>query len=377
MQRVAMTSPPEQQPRAIPAANALLAQLLEQIRQQGPMRFDQYMEQALYTPGLGYYASCEEVFGAEGDFVTAPGLGDFFARVMARFCELVLTETGGGIVEYGVGDGQLARDLQRVLGAQLETYVCVERAAARRQMISDEQARAVMPEDFCGVVLANEFLDALPARSFALTADGVRERMVDITEDDASLCWTEQESAQASAAVAHIQESLAEPLAPPYCSEWRHEVYANWLTELDARLRRGVVLIVDYGYPRWEYYHPQRSTGTLQCHTRHQSHADPFQEPGRQDISVDVDFTKIAELATAAHFDALMFTTQAGFLLEYGLLEMIDESTDIEARMAQHRQIEMLTHPERMGDRFRVLALGRDVALELPHTICPDHRDRL
>ena len=365
------------QQHTLPAANVLLVQLLEQIRREGPLRFDQYMEQALYAPELGYYASQEKVFGAEGDFVTAPGLGNFYARVLARFCEPVLTEIGGGIVEYGAGDGQLARDLNRALGTASETYVCLDRATARRKRLGAEQAAMVMPEDFSGIVLASEFLDALPARIFALTSEGACERMVSIAEDGASLCWMDQESAQATAEVAYIQESLDEVLPHPYCLEWRHEVYADWLAELVARLRRGVVLIVDYGYPRREYYHPQRSAGTLQCHTHHRTHADPFHEPGHQDISVDVDFTKVVELATAVGFDVLLFTTQAGFLLEYGLLDLMDRSSDTEIRLAQRRQIEMLTHPQQMGDRFRVLALGRDVALELPHTICPDHRDRL
>jgi len=363
-------------------SNPLQIQLLEQIRRDGPLRFDQYMEQALYAPNLGYYASRERVFGEQGDFITTPGLGDFFARVIARFCKQVLSEVGGGIGEYGSGEGELSRDLIRLLGDHLESYVCIERSMARRQAhasnrVADSASFSKMPAEFSGVVLANEFLDALPARCFGLTSEGAQERMVDASADRGALCWTHQESEQMAAAVARILEQLEEPLELPYYSEWRHEPYANWFAELEANMRQGVVLITDYGYPRREYYHPQRNDGTVRCHANHQAHSDPLLNPGQQDISVDVDFTAVAELASEAGFEVLMFTTQAGFLLEYGLLEGMDETENLEGRMEQRHQIEMLTHPERMGERFRVMVLGRDFSMELPHTICQDHRNRL
>ena len=376
-------SPPVSEPE-IPM-DAMRARLAERIRRDGPLRFDQYMEQALYAPGHGYYEQGQSIFGESGDFVTAPGLGDLLARCVARFCDLSRKGLGGGaIAEYGPGDGSLARD---VLGAMQELpddYWLLERSAGLR----DRQAKTLdgadvpprwadcLPEAFEGVVLANEFLDALPARCFEVTGDGIRERGVAVREDD-GFDWTLDMPPQPGLDLARLFDDSGQAPVPGYRSEWRHEAIGSWLDELDGALRRGIVLVIDYGYPRREYYHPQRATGTLRCHAGHQAHSDPFRQPGHEDISVDVDFTAVAELAAERGFDILMFTSQAGFLLEYGLLEAARSSGGEAAWLAQRGQIETLTHPDRMGERFRVLALGRDFPAELPHAICPDHRNRL
>lgn len=366
-------------------ADALRARLAEQIRQDGPLRFDQYMEQALYAPGHGYYEREHSIFGAPGDFVTGPGLGDLLARCVARFCDLVRGGLGAGsIAEYGPGNGRLALDVLDALQEPPDNYWLLERSSRLRK----EQAEALsvrgslprwaeaLPEGFEGVVLANEFLDALPARCFEMTTQGIRERMVAVRNGD-ELYWALGTSADPDPDLSRLFVGLEETPAPGYCSEWRHDALRAWMDELGDALRRGVVLVVDYGYPRREYYHPQRVAGTLRCHAGHRAHSDPFHRPGHEDISVDVDFTAVAELAVERGFDVLMFTSQAGFLLEYGLLEAADLSADEGARLAQLGQIETLTHPDRMGERFRVLALGRDFPVELPHRVCPDHRNRL
>ena len=366
-------------------ADALRTGLAEQIRQAGPLRFDQYMEQALYAPGHGYYERAHPVFGASGDFVTAPGLGDFLARCVAHFCDLARQELGGGaIAEYGPGNGKLAHDMLGALQEPPDSYCLLERSVWLRE----KQAETLdthglrpcwtdaLPEAFEGVVLANEFLDALPARCFEMTGQGIRERMVAVRGEE-EFHWAPGTSPDPDSDVDRVLAGLEETPAPGYCSEWRHDALRAWLDELDGALRRGIVLIIDYGYPRQEYYHPQRIAGTLRCHAGHQAHSDPFHRPGQEDISVDVDFTAVAELAEERGFDVLMFTSQAGFLLEYGLLEVADPSADEMARLAQIGQIETLTHPDRMGERFRVMALARDFPAELPHIVCPDHRNRL
>ena len=380
---MAAISPPVSEP-GIPV-DALRMRLVERIRQEGPLRFDQYMEQALYAPEYGYYERAHPVFGASGDFVTAPGLGDFLARCVARFCDLAREELGGGaIAEYGPGNGRLACDVLGALQGSTDDYWLLERSSWLRK----EQAETLsaqgslprwtdtLPKVFEGVVLANEFLDALPARCFEVTAQGIRERMVAVREGD-EFCWKLGTSSEPDPDLNRLFTELGEVAAPGYCSEWRHDALRTWLDELDGSLKRGVVLIIDYGYPCREYYHPQRATGTLRCHADHQAHSDPFRRPGHEDISVDVDFTAVAELAVERGFEVLMFTSQAGFLLEYGLLESADPSADESTRLAQRGQIETLTHPDHMGERFRVLALGRDFPAELPHTVCPDHRNRL
>lgn len=365
--------------------DVLRMHLAERIRQEGPLRFDQYMEQALYAPEHGYYERAHPAFGASGDFVTAPGLGDFLARCVARFCDLIRVELGGGsIAEYGPGDGGLARDVLGTLRESPDNYWLLERSSRLRKTQVETLSASgflphwtdTLPKAFEGVVLANEFLDALPARCLEVTGQGIRERVVAVGNED-EFCWALGASPDLDPDLSQLFAGLEEAPAPGYCSEWRHDALRAWLDELDGALRRGVVLVIDYGYPRREYYHPQRVTGTLRCHAGHRAHSDPFRQPGHEDISVDVDFTAVAELAAARGFDVLMFTSQAGFLLEYGLLEEADPSVDEATRLAQLGQIETLTHPDRMGERFRVLALGRDFPTELPHAVCPDHRNRL
>ena len=363
--------------------DALRMRLAEQIRQEGPLRFDQYMEQALYAPEYGYYEQAHPIFGTSGDFVTAPGLGDLLARCVARFCDFPREELGNGaIAEYGPGNGMLARDVLDALKERPDDYWLLERSSAlRKRQAETLDGRGTplhwsdrLPKAFEGIVLANEFLDALPARCFEVTDEGTRERLVAVRGGD-EFCW--ELGTPASPDLDRLIAELEEAPAAGYCSEWRHDALRAWLDELDESLQRGVVLIIDYGYPRREYYHPQRAAGTLRCHADHQVHSDPFRQPGHEDISVDVDFTAVAELAAERGFDILMFTSQAGFLLEYGLLEAADSSADEATWLAQRGQIETLTHPDHMGERFRVLALGRDFPVELPHRVCPDHRNRL
>ena len=366
-------------------ADALRLHLAERIRRDGPLRFDQYMEQALYAPEHGYYERARPIFGGSGDFVTAPGMGDFLARCVARFCDLCRDELGGGaIAEYGPGDGGLARDLTDAMREPLDDYWLLDRSSRLRkrqaESLRDRETSfrwaEALPRGFEGIVLANEFLDALPARCFEVTGRGVRERRVAV-RDRNEFFWTLEALPDSASGLRRSLTGLEEAPAPGYRSEWRDDALAAWLDELDGALRRGIALVIDYGYPRREYYHPQRAAGTLRCHADHQAHSDPFRQPGHEDISVDVDFTVVAELAVERGFDVLMFTSQAGFLLEYGLLEAADPSVDGTARIARVGQIETLTHPNRMGERFRVLALGRGFPAELPRAVCPDHRNRL
>lgn len=363
--------------------DALRMRLAERIRQEGPLRFDQYMEQALYAPEYGYYEQAHPIFGTSGDFVTAPGLGDLLARCVARFCNFAREELGNGaIAEYGPGNGMLAHDVLDALKERPDDYWLLERSSGLRKRqaeILDGQDTPLhwsdrLPKAFEGIVLANEFLDALPARCFEVTDEGICERMVAVRGGD-EFCW--ELGAPVSPDLGRLIAELEEAPAAGYCSEWRHDALRAWLDELDESLQSGVALIIDYGYPRREYYHPQRVVGTLRCHADHQVHSNPFRRPGCEDISVDVDFTDVAELAAERGFDILMFTSQAGFLLEYGLLEAADSSADEATWLAQRGQIETLTHPDHMGERFRVLALGRDFPVELPHRVCPDHRNRL
>ena len=377
-----MTAPAA--PAADSAAGELRARLLARIRDRGPLRFDEFMEQALYAPGLGYYERGEVVFGAGGDFVTAPGLGGLFARCLAEFCDRARAGGGGdAIAEYGPGDGRLAADLMDALGEPPARYVLLERAAGlrarqRRELAARTPPAAwspVLPDGFAGVVIANEFLDAHPARCYEVVGGGVRERVVGAA--DGVLAWELAEAPDLAAAAAAAHAGAGGLPAPGYRSELRPDAHRGWLEEVAGRLRRGFVVLIDYGYPRREYYHPERRAGTLRAHAGQRVAPDPLAAAGRQDLSVDVDFTAAAETAAALGLEVLLFTTQAGFLLEYGVLEHAAGAGDERGRLARRGELETLLHPERMGERFRALVLGRGVELELPRGVCPDHRNRL
>ena len=364
----------------------LQAHLIEQIHASGKeLRFDQYMEQALYDPQWGYYERVDPIMGREGDFVTAPELGKFMAQGVAKFCTEALAALGcRAVAEYGPGTGKLAEDVLAACDS-IDSYHLIDRSESLRQKqrtrLSENPAAHActkLPDPFEGVVIANEVLDAMPARLFWLGnglegAREVRERMVKVAGDD--LAWGVTINEGLAQELKPVLAELDLPLEQSYHWEWRHDAVSDWLEELE-RCRRGMVLIVDYGYSRKEYYHPQRTEGTLHCYGG-QGSLDPLQQPGRRDISIDVDFTTVAEQAHSRGWEVLMFTTQAGFLLEYGVHEAMEAPVGSAARLAQRAQMEVLLHPQHMGEHFKVMVLGRDCPLELPHRICPDHRGRL
>lgn len=356
----------------------LQALVMQEIdRLDGFMSFDQYMHTALYTPGLGYYAAGAEKFGSGGDFVTAPELSPLFAKCLAQHCQQVLRHlSDGSILELGAGSGQMAAamlaELQQLqqLPAQ---YLILEPSAELRyrqkslleQKIPEIMGRVVwlenLPDAFIGVVLANEVLDAMPVTSFEKREDALLERGV--TYEDDLLLWAER-SADARLAQA-ILDCEQRGWQLPYQSEINLGLQ-SWFTALESSLAAAEVLLIDYGYPRQEYYHPQRQTGTLICHYRHLATDDPFRWPGLQDISANVDFTAVAQAAVAAGFELAGFTTQAWFLLANGLEEYYQqaESKDDQERIELSRQIKLLTMPSEMGERFQVIGFTK--GLELP-----------
>jgi SAM-dependent MidA family methyltransferase len=339
----------------------------------GAIAFSQFMELALYTPGLGYYSSGQRKFGAAGDFVTAPELGDVFARCLARQCHQLLVGLGQvDILEAGAGSGALAADLLRELerlGAAPARYLILELSAElRARQQATLQARAPVlagrvhwidrlpTAGFRGIVLANELLDAMPAERFRVTATGVVRAGVGY--DSAGFVWRD---IPAPAYLVERVQALGLPAG--YCSEINFAAEA-WVRSLGERLGQGALLLVDYGFPRREFYHPQRSDGTLMCHYRQRAHADPLILVGLQDITAHIDFTAIADAGAAAGLDVLGYTSQAAFLAACGLEEIVAQSDpqDARAHLAVTAQIKRLTLPSEMGELFKVIALGRGIS---------------
>ena len=376
-------------PQPDPAARARSAALAAHIRARigaagGRIGFDDYMEAALYTPGLGYYSAGAAQLGRQGDFVTAPGLGSLYARCLARAAATVLHALGGGeVLEFGPGDGALAAallpELQR-LGAPVHGYRAVERSAALAQVQRQALAgvgwtgRAQwldrLPDAFTGVVIANEVLDALPVRRYRMTAAGPAELYVGLDGD--GFAYTQGPARDAGAV------ALLGRLDLPVGYETEVSPAAGaWVRTVAAMLAAGAALVVDYGYPRAVYYHPQRTAGTLRGYALQQAHDDPFRWPGLSDLTAHVDFTALAEAAVQAGATLLGYAPQADFLIGSGLTEVLAGTDPHDpAYGALAREARLLVLPAHMGEAFGVLGFARGVDVALPGFM-RDHRHRL
>jgi SAM-dependent MidA family methyltransferase len=355
---------PEPDAAARAASRALVARIQQELRRgDNWMSFARYMTLALHAPGLGYYAGGTAKFGAAGDFVTAPELGPLFARSLARQVADLL-RPGDAVLEFGAGSGALADTLTEALealGARAE-YLILEPSAelaARQRARLRAPARWIdaLPEGFSGVVIANEVLDAMPAHALAWTPQGVLERGVCL--NDGRLDWCERPA---------TGEVLAAAQALPIEAGERYESEINlaacaWLRTLAAHLERGALLIIDYGFPVREYYHPQRSAGTLMCHYRHRAHGDPFFLTGLQDITTHVDFSALARAAEASGLEVLGYANQAQFLINCGITELLEEAdaSDVRRYAPLAAEAQTLLSPTEMGELFKILALGRGI----------------
>ncbi len=354
------------------ASSARLKTLIEDaIRKAGGwIPFSRYMELALYAPGLGYYSGWARKFGAAGDFVTAPEFSPLFAQALAAQVAQIMAASAPRILEAGAGSGALAvgllLDLER-RGALPERYDILELSGELRARQQEALARGAphlagrvgwldaLPESFGGVVVANELLDALPVNIVAWREDGIFERGVAL--EDGAFAWRERPAAGALLAVSR---GLA--FSFPYVSEINLAAHA-WTAEWGRILQRGALLLIDYGFPQREYYHPQRAEGTLMCHYRHHAHGDPFWLPGLNDITAHVDFTAVAEAGHDAGLDVLGYTSQAQFLLNCGLAQLLEarQADGAVAYAALASGAQKLISPAEMGELFKVLVLGKGI----------------
>jgi SAM-dependent MidA family methyltransferase len=361
---------------------------MREIQTVGSIPFSRFMELALYTPGLGYYAAGKQKLGAAGDFITAPESFPLFGRCLANAVAEVLRQVSGGdILEVGAGSGKLAAALlQRLttLDALPQTYYILDVSADLRTRQA-ETIKALAPcafervrwlerlpdRKFRGLVLGNELLDAMPVERFRLAADDVRELGVTLSNDH--VAWTER---AASAAITERVAPLG--LAPGYVSEIGFAGEA-WVRSIADMLDTGVVLLIDYGFPRAEFYHRDRSSGTLMCHYRHRAHSDPLVLVGLQDITAHVDFTAIAAAGIEAGLDLLGYTSQAAFLIASGIEQIVTASdpTAARAHLALTEQVKKLTLPHEMGELYKVIALGRGMTEPLNAFALQDRRSRL
>jgi len=322
-------------------------------RSGGWISFARYMELALHAPG-GYYAGGARKFGAEGDFVTAPELGGLFGRTLARQLRELAPAR---VLEFGAGSGALADTLTKELQCE---YLILETSAdlrARQQALLGTRARWLdrLPERFSGAIVANEVVDAMPVHAVAWRSEGILERGVSF--DAGKLIWKEQE---ASGGLRNAAQELA--VSIPYESEINLAGRA-WMRSLGESLESGAIFVIDYGFPRHEYYHPQRATGTLMCHHKHTAHGDVFARPGEEDITAHVDFSALAAAARDSGLEVLGYATQAQFLVNCGITDVLGEAN---VENALHyaplaAQAQKLLSPAEMGELFKVLAFGKGI----------------
>ena len=374
------------------AAQALSDRLQTHIAQQiaqrgGWIAFADYMQMALYTPHLGYYSGGGNKFGAGGDFVTAPEISPLFAQALAQQCAPVLASTQGALLELGAGTGRLATDLLLALAniGQLPTQYCILEVSAnlraRQQanlqdgLPADLYARLqwldTLPSHFSGVVIGNEVLDAVPVHLVQWQQGQWLELGV---ADDIGFLW-QSRPLDNPALVAHIDTNL---LPDGYVTEV-NPAAQGLIASLGTMLQQGLILLLDYGFSASEYYHPQRRQGTLMCHYQHYAHDNPFVHPGLQDITAHVDFTAMAEAALGSGLDCAGYTSQAQFLINCGLLQLLAQvSPEDSARyLPMVAAVQKLLSPAEMGELFKVLALSKGVQLPLPGFAQGDRRHQL
>ncbi len=352
------------------------ARIRHRIEKQGPISFAEYMQMALYEPGLGYYSAGAVKFGIDGDFITAPEISPLFSQCIARQCQQVLENIpNGSILELGAGRGVMAAEVLlalEALGSLPQHYLILEVSADLRER-QQQYIRATVPhlvdrvswlerlpsQAFDGVILGNEVLDAMPVHKFKID-NGIKACCVAYA--DQQFTWSLQTTI--SAVLIAAIEALDIDFKAGYESEinlW----LSGWVKSLSEILERGVMIFIDYGFPRHEYYHPQRDTGTIACHYRHRSHFDPLILTGIQDITAHVDFTALATHAQENKLEVLGYTHQAGFLINLGIGNFITDRRDDISHYNLAQQIKRLTLPSEMGELFKVIALGKNFSKSL------------
>lgn len=358
----------------------------------GTISFQRYMELALYAPGLGYYAAGSNKLGEEGDFITAPEISTLFSQALANAIIPAL-DNASVILEVGAGRGRMAADILVYLQQQNklpEEYWILEVSAdlrERQKNTIEETAPELLdkvkwlnslPDNFSGVVLANELLDAMPVQLFQKNENDISEVNVVWKEDKFSFQLQSSFDERLITRVKAIENELGADLNSGYVSEVNFAA-EDWIKSIAERLQQGVIVLIDYGFPRHEYYHEQRSQGTLMCHYRHRTHPDAFVYPGLQDITAHVDFTAMADAALEANMRVIGYTNQVSFLMGAGLMELADlnEDGEIKEQIKITSQIKKLTLPHEMGELFKVIGFSKDCDISLPAFEFRDLRENL
>lgn len=340
----------------------------------GWLPFDSFMAMALYAPGLGYYSHGSRKFGAlpssGSDFVTAPEMTPLFGRALAvQVADALRATSTSEVWEFGAGSGAMALQLLQALGDRVERYTIVDLSgslrARQRELLAaygdKVQWVSALPNQLRGVVVGNEVLDAMPVKLLARLNGGWHERGVAV--HDSHLVFADQETA----------------LRPPVQIDGDHDYLTEihpqaeaFIATLADRLAQGAAFFIDYGFADSEYYHPQRHMGTLMCHRGHMADTDPLIDLGQKDITAHVNFSGIALAAQEAGFGVLGYTTQARFLINCGLLDLVPD-----APLSDRAAVQKLLAEHEMGELFKVLGLYKNSFWDAPGFSQGDRTERL
>jgi len=365
-------------PEPDPEALAHSARVVERVHTEiercgGVLPFDRYMALVMYEPGLGYYVSGTRKFGRQGDFVTAPELGSLYGRCVAHQATQVLAQLdGGSLLEFGAGSGVLAATVLAELAERDRLpaeYLIVEVSPALRAQQQQTLAGQIeqnpvkvrwldtLPESgFRGVILANEVLDAMPVIRFRVAAEG--HMTAGVVERNGHLDWSWKRDLAQNGRIDRLVKQYG--LVADYTSEVNPSA-AAWMQTVGRLLDTGLILVMDYGYPGAEYYHPERSDGTLMCHYQHRAHMDPFLYPGLQDLTAHVDFSAIAAAGQVAGLDIAGFTSQEAFLLSTGVLDLVADVSSGPVDPKLSAELKQLTLSSEMGESFKALAMVKHI----------------
>jgi SAM-dependent MidA family methyltransferase len=390
--------------------DVLVARIASRVAAAGGwLPFDDFMAEALYAPGLGYYSGGRRIFGLgpEGgsDFVTAPELSPFFGRALAvQLREALAASATGRIYEFGAGTGALAEQILEAMDADDADddgvlrvpvdYTIVELSGHLRERQQARLARFAprvrwldaWPAAIEGVVVGNEVLDAMPVKLLHRSNGRWHERGIVDLLAPASAARTAGSASEGGNPVRETESTGAAPhrfafadLDAPFALEGEtqaaaalmdgffvdgtvteiHTIAESFITSLADRLQRGVAILIDYGFPEHEYYHPQRLGGTLMCHQAHRADGDPLADVGAKDITAHVNFSGIALAAQEAGLTVLGYTSQARFLINCGLVDLLAA-----ASVGERANAQKLVNEHEMGELFKVIALARGCELD-------------